>query len=260
MKIIEVKNLSKKYNITHATRGYVSLGDVLANIFKSPFNFIKQKTKGITRAGLGAEDFWALKDISFNLEQGETLGIIGRNGAGKSTLLKIISEITPPTEGEIRINGRVGSLLEAGTGFHFDLSGRDNIFMSGAILGMKRQEIIHRFDEIVAFAEVGQFLDTPVKHYSSGMIMRLAFSVAAHMEQEILIVDEVLSVGDDEFRKKCLTKMEAIVHDAGRTIIFVSHEAEAVRRLCNQCLFLEKGRVKFLGGTEEALEVYLKAL
>jgi len=256
MNVIEVINLSKKYNITHSTMGHVSLGDVLSNILKSPFGFIKHKTKELARAGLGEEEFWALKDVNFNLQKGETLGIIGRNGAGKSTLLKIISEITPPTEGEIRITGRVGSLLEAGTGFHFELSGRDNIFMSGAILGMKREEIIRRFDEIVAFAEVEKFLDTPVKHYSSGMMMRLAFSVVAHMEQEILIVDEVLSVGDDEFRKKCLNKMETIVRDAGRTIIFVSHEAEAVRRLCDKCLFLEKGRARFFGGTEEALRIY----
>lgn len=255
MNIIEVSNLSKKYKIQHATAGYISLRDVLTNIAKSPFSFAKNKAKEV--AGLALqEEFFALKDVSFKVKEGETLGVIGRNGAGKSTLLKIISEITPPTTGEIKLDGRVGSLLEAGTGFHGDLSGRENIFMSGMILGMKRREIIQQFDKIVEFAEVEQFLDTPIKRYSTGMTMRLAFAVAAHLRQEILIVDEVLSVGDQQFQDKCLAKMEEIVKEDGRTILFVSHNIKTVRRLCKKCLWLEKGGVKMFGGMEEVVTKY----
>ena len=205
--IITIKGIGKKYNITHQRGSYVALRDVLMNAIKSPFSFLKTKVKQV--AGLETrEDFWALKDIDFEVKKGEIIGIIGGNGAGKSTLLKILSQITPPTTGEIKIMGRVGSLLEVGTGFHPELTGRENIFLNGAILGMTQKEIAKKFDQIVKFAEIDKFLDTPVKYYSSGMYVRLAFSVAAHMEPDILIIDEVLAVGDVEFQKKCLGKME----------------------------------------------------
>ena len=207
--IIEVRNIGKKYNISHMQGGYVALRDVVANVFKNPFSFLKSKAK--QAAGLEQkEEFWALKNISFSVRRGEVVGVVGANGAGKSTLLKILTQITPPTEGEIILRGRVGSLLEVGTGFHPELTGRENIFLNGAILGMKKTEIQKRFDEIVAFSGIEKFLDTPVKFYSSGMYVRLAFSVAAHMEPDILLVDEVLAVGDAEFQKKCLGKMDEI--------------------------------------------------
>jgi lipopolysaccharide transport system ATP-binding protein len=207
--IIQVKGIGKKYNITHQQGGYITLRDIIANAIKSPLSFLKKKTKNIL--GLETKEiFWALKDINFEVQKGEVIGIIGRNGAGKSTLLKILSQITPPTTGEIRINGTVGSLLEVGTGFHPELTGRENIFLNGAILGIKKKDIVKKFDEIVKFADIEKFLDTPVKYYSSGMYVRLAFSVAAHMDTDILIIDEVLAVGDAEFQKKCLGKMEEI--------------------------------------------------
>lgn len=256
MSIIEVKNIGKKYNITHRAGGYVALRDVLTNIFRNPFKFLKQKTKQVV--GLEKkEEFWALTDVNFKVEKGEVVGIIGSNGAGKSTLLKILSQITYPTTGEIKIEGRVGSLLEVGTGFHPELSGRENIFLNGAILGMTRKEIIKKFDEIVEFAGVDKFLDTPVKYYSSGMYVRLAFSVAAHMEPDILIVDEVLAVGDAEFQKKCLGKMNEITKKQGRTILFVSHNMEAIKQLCDRCLLLDKGCVIKDGKTNEVLDYYL---
>ncbi|HYF49037.1 MAG TPA: ABC transporter ATP-binding protein [Planctomycetota bacterium] len=198
---------------------------------------------------------WALKDVSFQVRRGEVVGIIGRNGAGKSTLLKVLSRITRPTEGLVRIHGRVGSLLEVGTGFHHELTGRENIFLNGAILGMRRAEIARKFDEIVAFAEVERFLDTPVKHYSSGMYMRLAFAVAAHLEPEILIVDEVLAVGDAQFQKKCLGKMGAVA-SGGRTVLFVSHNMQAVRRLCSRAFCMEKGKAIFFNDVEGAIAHY----
>jgi len=253
--IIEVKNISKKYEINHQKGGYVALRDVLTNIFKNPFSFLKYKTKEIV--GLEKkEEFWALKDLNFEVMKGEIIGIIGRNGAGKSTLLKILSQITPPTTGEIKIHGRVGSLLEVGTGFHPELTGRENIFLNGAILGMKNEEIIKKFDDIVKFAGVEKFLDTPVKYYSSGMYVRLAFSVAAHMETDILIIDEVLAVGDAEFQKKCLGKMEDITKNKERTILFVSHNTEMVKQLCKKSILLSKGEIKMIGETNDVLEFY----
>ena len=214
--------------------------------------------RGLLRRAKRAEHrplFWALKDVSFEIERGEVVGIIGRNGAGKSTLLKILSRITEPTEGEVDIHGRVGSLLEVGTGFHPELTGRENVYLNGAILGMRRAEIARKFDEIVAFAEVEKFIDTPVKHYSSGMYMRLAFAVAAHLEPEILIVDEVLAVGDAEFQKKCLGKMGEVAK-VGRTVLFVSHNMEAVSQLTKSVILLEGGRVLFNGPTPESIARY----
>lgn len=255
--IIEVRNISKKYNITHQRGGYVALRDVLMNVLKSPFSFLKTKVKQV--AGFEKkEEFWALKDVSFNVNKGEVVGIIGANGAGKSTLLKILSQITPPTEGEIVLRGRVGSLLEVGTGFHPELTGRENIFLNGAILGMKKKEIAKKFDEIVEFAGIGKFLDTPVKYYSSGMYVRLAFSVAAHMEPDILIVDEVLAVGDAEFQKKCLGKMEEVTQKEGRTILFVSHNMGAIKQLCSRTVLLSEGKIVKDGQTEEVINYYTK--
>ena len=256
MSIIEVKNIGKKYNITHQAGGYIALRDVLTNIFKNPFKFLAQKTR--QAVGLEKkEEFWALTGVNFTVEKGEVVGIIGANGAGKSTLLKILSQITYPTTGEIRIDGRVGSLLEVGTGFHPELSGRENIFLNGAILGMTKKEIVQKFDEIVEFAGIEKFLDTPVKYYSSGMYVRLAFSVAAHMEPDILVIDEVLAVGDAEFQKKCLGKMNEITKQQGRTILFVSHNMEAIKQLCDRCVLLDKGRVIKDGKTNEVLDYYL---
>ncbi len=253
--IITVKNIGKKYNINHQQGGYVALRDVITNAVKSPLKFLKSKVKQVT--GIDTkEEFWALQDINFEINKGEVVGIIGHNGAGKSTLLKILSQITPPTTGEIRINGRVGSLLEVGTGFHPELTGRENIFLNGAILGMKKSEIVKKFDEIVKFADIEKFLDTPVKYYSSGMYVRLAFSVAAHMDPEILIVDEVLAVGDSEFQKKCLGKMNEITKKDGRTILFVSHNIEAIKELCSKTILLEKGNIKAIGETEKIIEIY----
>lgn len=255
--IIQVKNIGKKYKITHRRAGYVTLRDTLTNIFKSPFSFLKYKTKEIV--GLDKkEEIWALKEINFTAEKGEVIGIIGRNGAGKSTLLKILSQITPPTTGEIRINGTVGSLLEVGTGFHPELTGRENILLNGAILGMQKKEIVEKFDDIVKFAGVEKFIDTPVKYYSSGMYVRLAFSVAAHMETDILIVDEVLAVGDADFQKKCLGKMEEITRKEGRTILFVSHNMTLIKQLCKKTILLSKGKIKKAGQTDEVIKEYLE--
>ena len=257
--VIEIKNVGKRYNIQHQRGGYVTLRDVLMNIIRKPFTFLKGKVKQVV--GLQKkEEFWALREVSFNVEAGKVVGIIGRNGAGKSTLLKILSQITPPTEGEIKIRGRVGSILEVGTGFHPELTGRENIFLNGAILGMRKIEIAEKFDKIVEFAGIEKFLDTPVKYYSSGMYVRLAFSVAAHMESDILIIDEVLAVGDAEFQKKCLGKMEEVTGLAGRTIIFVSHNMAAVEQLCSQVILLEKGRVAMMGPTKEIISKYLNKL
>ena len=240
---IVVENLSKRYLIGHRFSSggqykYTALRDVIGREIS---NFAR-KAADVVRGrqvvqGDEVEEFWALKDVSFEVKQGEVLGIIGRNGAGKSTLLKILSRITEPTEGRVLLRGRVASLLEVGTGFHPELTGRENIFLNGAILGMTQREIRRKFDEIVAFAEVEKFLDTPVKHYSSGMYVRLAFAVAAHLEPEILIVDEVLAVGDAEFQKKCLGKMDEVSRNEGRTVLFVSHNMEAVLRLCTQGIF-----------------------
>jgi len=236
--IIKVENLSKSYIIGHESRErYTTLRDQMTQKAKSWFSFgTKEKIKHTT------EEFWALKDINFEINKGDRVGIIGRNGAGKSTLLKILSRITEPTTGKITIGGRVASLLEVGTGFHPELTGRENIFLNGAILGMSRVEIRKKFDEIVDFAEVEKFLDTPVKRYSSGMYVRLAFAVAAHLEPEILIVDEVLAVGDALFQKKCLGKMEDVSKNEGRTVLFVSHNLSAIRTLCNSGIYLTDGK------------------
>ncbi|MBU4347622.1 ATP-binding cassette domain-containing protein [Patescibacteria group bacterium] len=254
--MIEVKNISKKYNITHQQGGYVALRDVLTNIAKSPFAFLKHKAKqAVGKAG--KEEFWALKDINFTVEKGEAVGIIGANGAGKSTLLKILTGITPPTTGEIRMQGSVASLLEVGTGFHPELTGRENIFLNGAILGMAKKEINDKFNDIVKFSGVEKFIDTPVKRYSSGMYVRLAFSVAAHMEPDILLVDEVLAVGDAEFQKKCLGKMDEVTKQAGRTILFVSHNMGAIQKLCKKCILLDKGKIISAGQTQNVINDYL---
>src|SRR5271165_3754249 len=240
--IITVENLSKSYLVGHqadrqARSRYMALRDVIGREFRN----LARKTIDVVRGrqvlqGDEVEEFWALRNVSFEVKQGEVVGIIGRNGAGKSTLLKIVSRITEPTEGRAVLRGRVASLLEVGTGFHPELTGRENIFLNGAILGMTRREIQKKFDEIVAFAEVERFLDTPVKHYSSGMYMRLAFAVAAHLEPEILIVDEVLAVGDAAFQKKCLGKMSEVARE-GRTVLFVSHNSAAIEALCDRCLW-----------------------
>ncbi len=254
--IIEVNNLGKKYKISTTEReGYVALRDVLANFVKSFGNVLKKSSRDILEE-TNSNEFLALNDVNFHVEAGEVLGIIGRNGAGKSTLLKILSQITPPTTGEIKLRGRVGSLLEVGTGFHPELSGRENVFLNGAILGMRKKEIEEKFDEIVEFAGIEKFLDLPVKRYSSGMYVRLAFAVAAHLEPDILIIDEVLAVGDSEFQKKCLVKMNQITKNEGRTVLFVSHSMEAVKKLCTRCVVLDKGTVVFDGNTEEAIEIY----
>lgn len=248
--VIQVRDLSKCYQIRSTTpKPYHSLReDVVEGV------------KGFLRGQWGqsqTEDFWALKDVSFDVNQGEVVGIIGRNGAGKSTLLKILSRIVRPTSGEVIIHGRVASLLEVGTGFHPELTGRENIFMNGAVLGMKRAEIVRKFDEIVAFAEVEKFLDTPVKFYSSGMYVRLAFAVAAHLEPEILIVDEVLAVGDTAFQKKCLGKMGDVSREDGRTILFVSHNMATVESLCKTTLVLKGGNIIYAGLTNSAMPHYL---
>ncbi len=250
---IKVENLSKKFIIGHEEKErYTALRDVMARKAKSIFSF-GSRSKTI----YSKEEFWALKNISFDVQQGDRIGIIGRNGAGKSTLLKILSRITEPTEGRITINGRVASLLEVGTGFHPELTGRENIFLNGAILGMGRAEIRKKFDEIVAFAEVERFLDTPVKRYSSGMYVRLAFAVAAHLEPEILIVDEVLAVGDAQFQKKCLGKMEDVSKNQGRTVLFVSHNMGVIAQLCNKAVLLSKGNIEGKGSVNSIIEKYI---
>jgi lipopolysaccharide transport system ATP-binding protein len=255
--VIAVKGIGKKYRIRHnQTERYSALRDVIAD---KVWNVFRPKPLGARRP-LGVEDFWALKDVSFEVKRGEIVGVIGRNGAGKSTLLKILSRITEPTEGRVEIDGRVGSLLEVGTGFHPELTGRENIYLNGAIMGMKRAEIKRKFDEIVAFADVEKFLDTPVKRYSSGMYVRLAFSVAAHLEPEILIVDEVLAVGDAEFQKKCLGRMGDIASKEGRTILFVSHNMAAVSGLCGRACWLDAGTVVATGSGEKLVREYLAVM
>jgi len=249
--IIEVKGLSKKYRISHQG-GYLALRDILASCLKKPFEVLKHRREKLP----SREDIWALKDVSFDIKQGEVVGLIGRNGAGKTTLLKILSKITYPAEGEVYLWGRVGSLLEVGTGFHAELTGRENIYFNGAILGMKKKEIDRKFDEIVEFSGVEKFLDTPVKRFSSGMQVRLAFSVAAHLEPEILLVDEVLAVGDAQFQKKCLGKMKDI-STGGRTILFVSHNMSAIRSLCSRTIMLENGRLAMDADTETVVSRYL---
>lgn len=258
--VIRAEGLGKKYLIGHERERprYVALRDVLVHAGKSALRKARRLAQGGNLLKSSAvEEFWALKDVSFDLRSGEVLGIIGRNGAGKSTLLKILSRITEPSSGRVMIQGRVASLLEVGTGFHPELTGRENIFLNGAILGMKRAEIKRKFDEIVAFAEVEKFLDTPVKRYSSGMYVRLAFAVAAHLEPEILIVDEVLAVGDAEFQKKCLNKISEVA-SGGRTVLFVSHNLSAIADLCTRALLLQKGQVQCVGSPEAVISAYIE--
>lgn len=258
--VVRAEKLGKKYIIGHEAERerYVALRDVMMRMGRNAW----RKTSDLLRgrdmvAGEEVEEFWALKDVSFEVKRGEVLGIIGRNGAGKSTLLKILSRITEPSEGRVTIKGRVASLLEVGTGFHPELTGRENIYLNGAILGMTRREIKKKFDEIVAFAEVEKFLDTPVKRYSSGMYVRLAFGVAAHLEPEILIVDEVLAVGDAEFQKKCLGKMSEVA-TGGRTVLFVSHNMSAIRSLCKMGMLIVSGRVHEIGFSADVTGLYLR--
>lgn len=250
--IIQVSNLSKSYIISHeGGERYTALRDVVSKKAKGIFG--GRKKSETTR-----EEFWALKDINFEVEEGDRVGIIGRNGAGKSTLLKVLSRITEPTTGNIRIKGRVASLLEVGTGFHPELTGRENIFLNGAILGMSRSDIKKHFDAIVDFAEIEKFLDTPVKRYSSGMYMRLAFAVAAHLEPEILIVDEVLAVGDAQFQKKCLGKMEDVSKNEGRTVLFVSHNIGMIQKLCNRGILLHKGNIMAIDSIDKVVNEYVE--
>lgn len=237
--VIAVENISKRFRINHAQEPYLSIRDSFKNIFKPT----------------SREDFYALKDVSFSVNEGDSVGIVGRNGAGKSTLLKILSKITPPTSGSITYRGRIASLLEVGTGFHSELTGRENVFMNGSILGMKRSEIRKNFDSIVEFAGVEKFIDTPLKHYSSGMQLRLAFSVAAFLENEILVIDEVLAVGDADFQKKCIGKMQDVASQ-GRTVLYVSHNMESVLALCNKGIVLNSGQLKFSGPIDEVINVY----
>jgi lipopolysaccharide transport system ATP-binding protein len=249
---IRVENLSKRYQIGSVRGSYKTLRDSLISVMTN-FNRRLRKQKSTNRE---SETIWALKDVSFEINRGEIIGIIGPNGAGKSTLLKILSHITEPTEGRAVIRGRVGSLLEVGTGFHSELTGRENVYLNGSILGMKKAEIDHKFDEIVEFAEVEKFIDTPIKHYSSGMYLRLAFAVAAHLEPEILLVDEVLAVGDYAFQNKCLNEMDNVAR-SGRTILFVSHNMPAVTTLCKRAILLEKGKIILNGFASEVIQSYL---
>jgi ABC-type polysaccharide/polyol phosphate transport system ATPase subunit len=260
--VIRAEGLGKKYMIGHATElgSYITLRDMLVrgarDVWRKAADMAHYRT---VVAGDTLEEFWALKEVSFDVRRCEVFGIIGRNGAGKSTLLKILSRITEPSEGRVTINGRVASLLEVGTGFHPELTGRENIYLNGAILGMTRAEIRRKFDEIVAFAEIEKFLDTPVKRYSSGMYVRLAFAVAAHLEPEILVVDEVLAVGDNEFQAKCLGKMKTVSRE-GRTVLFVSHNLPAIRALCSAGIFLSEGRVAYIGTISDTTQAYISNL
>jgi lipopolysaccharide transport system ATP-binding protein len=247
---IKVENLGKKYKIGTSSVRYQTFRESIINNAHTTFNQLIRKQPKQEKT------IWALKDINFEIKHGEVMGIIGRNGAGKSTLLKILSQITKPTTGRIVLNGRVGSLLEVGTGFHPELTGRENIYLNGAILGMNHREITRKFDEIVEFAEIGKFLDTSVKHYSSGMYMRLAFAVAAHLDPEILVIDEVLAVGDAYFQKKCLGKMENVAHE-GRTVLFVSHQMDMIRSLCHRCILLVNGTVQKIDATEIVVDKYI---
>ncbi|MEA2464737.1 MAG: lipopolysaccharide transport system ATP-binding protein, partial [Acidobacteriota bacterium] len=250
--IVEIRNVSKAYRL--GTIGATSLREEAARLWH------RARHPESNGQGSAAKEFWALRDVTFDVQPGEVVGIIGRNGAGKSTLLKILSRITRSTSGHITLRGRVASLLEVGTGFHPDLTGRENVFLNGAILGMNKAEIRRKFDEIVAFAEVDEFIDTPVKRYSSGMYVRLAFAIAAHMEPEILVVDEVLAVGDAAFQQKCLGKMDQVAGREGRTVLFVSHNMGAVQSLCKRVVWLDGGRVMHEGPTRDSIGEYLKTM
>jgi lipopolysaccharide transport system ATP-binding protein len=248
---IQVEDVGKRYRIGQRQEPYRSLRETLVRIASSPF-------KPQAKSGKEVDTFWALRDLSFEVRNGQAIGIIGHNGAGKSTLLKLLARITEPTHGRILLRGRVGSMLEVGTGFHPELTGRENVFLSAAVIGMKRSDVLRKFDQIVAFAGVERFVDTPVKHFSSGMYLRLAFSVAAHLEPEILLMDEVLAVGDAEFQKKCLGRIGEVAGE-GRTVVFVSHNLSAVERLCDVALVLREGRLKFQGPSPEAVNYYLSS-
>src|SRR5438128_424815 len=255
---IRVENLGKRYRLGQRLR-YRTFRDAVSGVLSAPFRGVHSYLSGQrpSENAQKSDDFiWALKEVSFDVKHGEAIGIIGRNGAGKSTLLKILSRITKPSEGCAEIHGRVGSLLEVGTGFHPELTGRENIYLNGAVLGIKKWEIGRKFDGIVAFAELDKFIDTPVKHYSTGMYMRLAFAVAAHLESEILLVDEVLAVGDAAFQKKCMGKMREVGRE-GRTVVFVSHNMGAIAELCSRCLLVEEGKVLCDGSPSDAIELYL---
>ncbi len=258
---LEVEQLSKRYRIGARQERQETLMGMVADLARRPlanFRNLRNLTTFSDDETEGDDIIWALRDVSFDIKSGETVGIIGSNGAGKSTLLKILSRITEPTRGTAKVNGRVSSLLEVGTGFHADLTGRENVYLNGAILGMSRREIDQKFDDIVEFADVGKFIDTPVKRYSSGMGMRLAFSVAAHLEPEVLMVDEVLAVGDIRFQKKCLTKMGEVA-SAGRTVLYVAHNMPAISRLCKRAILMEKGRVVQDGPAHEVISTYLNS-
>ncbi len=256
---VRVRHLGKEYKIGGSLQAYGTLRDTIVDVFRGPIRRARSLLRGdIYGVAELHETIWALKDVNFDVQHGEVVGIIGRNGAGKSTLLKVLSRITAPTEGEVRLRGRVGSLLEVGTGFHHELTGRENIYLNGAVLGMSHRDIDRKFDEIIDFSGLERFVDTPVKHYSSGMALRLGFAVAAHLEPEILVVDEVLAVGDAEFQKKCVGKMSNAASE-GRTVLFVSHNMVAVQELCTKGILLEKGRIKLLGGTQEVINEYLSA-
>src|SRR5579872_7429519 len=244
--VIHVENLGKRYRVGERQR-YLALRDVLTRAFTAPFRGRRRNDT--------ADHMWALRDVSFDVRQGEVVGLIGRNGAGKTTLLKILSRITRPTEGHAEIRGRIASLLEVGTGFHLELTGRENVYLNGAVLGMSKREIARKFDAIVSFAGVERFIDTPLKHFSTGMQMRLAFAVAAHLEPEILLVDEVLAVGDLEFQKKCLGKMQEVSR-SGRTIIFVSHQMNQIRRLCERVLWINAGQIRQSGPAGKIIGAY----
>lgn len=246
--IVRCSNIGKKFYIHREHSPYLSIREQIGRVLKNPGLLFQRK-----------EEFWSLKNITFDIFPGESIGIIGKNGAGKSTLLKILSRITPPSEGEVRLEGRVASLLEVGTGFHPELSGRENVFFNGAILGMKRREIRRKFDEIVDFSGVEKFIDTPLKHYSSGMQLRLAFAVAAFLEAEILLVDEVLAVGDAEFQKKCLGKMEDVTRKEGRTVLFVSHNMGAIKHLCGRTILLKNGTKAADGKTDDVVHEYINS-
>ena len=243
---ISAENLAKAYIISHNTQRHDSLSEMISSRVKNPLGAVSEK-----------EVFWALKDVSFEIKRGDSVGVIGRNGAGKSTLLKVLSRITEPTRGKAILNGRIGSLLEVGTGFHPDLTGRENVYLNGTILGMSRSEIQRQFDAIVSFSGTEKFLDTPVKRYSSGMYVRLAFAIAAHLNPEILIVDEVLAVGDADFQKKCLGKMQDVSKE-GRTVLFVSHAINSVLQLCNRCIYMKDGQVRADGKAEEVAQTYIR--
>jgi homopolymeric O-antigen transport system ATP-binding protein len=256
--IIEIRELSKEYQIGSSITKTNNVREVLSQGIRNALDLVR--LKGAKNGGRpSSNSIWALKGINLDIERSDVLGIVGRNGAGKTTMLKVLSRITDPTEGTVTVRGRLASLLEVGTGFHPELTGRENIYLNGAILGMRKAEIVSKFDEIVSFAEIGDFLDTPVKRYSSGMYVRLAFAVAAHLDPEILVIDEVLAVGDTAFQKRCLGKMSEVSR-GGRTVLFVSHNLGAIESLCNKCIVLNKGEIVFNGGPDEAIEFYMHSL